>query len=152
MNCTVREVEMLLPSRETIVNEGCLKVLLADDHPRILDSAAKLVGSGYRIVATVHDGLLALDVARELNPDLIVLDIEMPGMDGIRAAQEMRRLGLESKIIFLTVHNDQDYIAAARTCGNGYVLKSRMGSDLRRAIEEAFCGHFFISRRVLEER
>ena len=142
---------MLLLSSTTIVSESCLTVLLADDHHRVLDSAAKMVSSGYRIVATVHDGLTALEVARELNPDLIVLDIAMPGMDGIHAAQEMRRLGLQSKIIFLTVHNDQDYIAAARTCGNGYVLKSRMGSDLRRAIEDAFSGRFFVSRRILEE-
>jgi two-component system, NarL family, nitrate/nitrite response regulator NarL len=126
-------------------------VLLADDHLRVLDSAVKLVGSSYRIVATVSDGLTAVEVAKELSPDLIVLDIEMPGMDGIRAAQEMRRMGLQAKIIFLTVHKDEDYIAAARASGNGYVLKSRMGSDLRLAINEAFSGRFFVSRRVLEE-
>lgn len=76
-----------------------------------------------------------------------MLDIEMPKIDGIRAAQEIRRLGLKARIIFLTAHEDEDFLAAARTCGDGYVLKSRMGSDLRHAVEEALSGRFFSSRR-----
>jgi DNA-binding NarL/FixJ family response regulator len=129
-----------------------LRVLLADDHLRILESAEALLGAGYRIVATVRDGLTALTTAKELDPDLILLDIEMPEMDGIRAAQEMRRSGLKARILFLTVHDEMEYIAAARMCGDGYVLKSRMGSDLRHAVEEAFSGRFFVSRRMLAVR
>jgi DNA-binding NarL/FixJ family response regulator len=127
-----------------------LRVLLADDHLKILENAKRLLEPDYRVVGAVSNGLLALEAARELSPDLIVLDIEMPEMDGIRAAQEMRRLGLKARIFFLTVYEDEDYIAAARTLCDGYVLKSRMSKDLPHAIREALSGRFFVSRRVLE--
>jgi DNA-binding NarL/FixJ family response regulator len=91
---------------------------------------------------------MAVEAARELGPDLIMLDIEMPKMDGIRAAQEIRHSGSRARILFLTVHDEEDYIAAARRLGDGYVLKSRMGSDLRNAIDEAFSGSFFVSHKA----
>ena len=124
-----------------------LRVLVADDHEKVLESARRLLDSDYQVVATVGDGLMAVEAARGLSPDLILLDIEMPGMDGIRAAQEMRRFGSKARILFLSVHDEEDYIAAARRFGDGYVLKSRMGSDLRHAIDEAFSGRFFVSLR-----
>ena len=127
-----------------------LKVLLADDHVRVLASVEELLRTDFRIVAAVTDGGSALEAAKELNPDLVVLDITMPGLDGLHAAQELRRLGSTAKILFLTVHEDEGYIAAARTYGDGYVLKSRMRSDLRHAIDEALAGRFFVSRRVSE--
>lgn len=126
-----------------------MRVLLADDHIRILESVQKLLGPGYHVVAAVNNGFSALVVAKALSPDLIVLDIEMPEMDGIRVAQELRRQGLAARILFLTVHDDEDYLAAARICGNGYVLKSRMGSELHHAINEALSGRFFVSRRFI---
>jgi DNA-binding NarL/FixJ family response regulator len=125
-----------------------LRVLLADDHEKVLESARRLLGSDYQVVAAVSDGVKAVEAARMLSPDLILLDIEMPGMDGIRAAQEMRRSGSKARILFLTVHDEEDFIAAARRLGDGYVLKSRMGSDLRHAIDEAFSGGFFVSHRT----
>ena len=131
-------------------SEAKLRVLLADDHVRVLASAEELLRSDFRIVAAVTDGRLALEAAKKLRPDLIVLDISMPGMDGLHTAQELRRQGSEAIILFLTVHEDEGYIAAARTCGDGYVLKSRMRSDLRHAIDEALAGRFFVSRRVSE--
>lgn len=131
-------------------NDARLRVLLADDHLGMLESARKLLSAEYRVVASVNNGRIALETARELNPDLVVLDIEMPEMDGIRAAQEMRRLGLKARILFLTVHNDEDYVAAARESGDGYVLKSRMATDLPHAIKEALKGRFFVSHRILE--
>ena len=96
----------------------------------------------------MSDGATAVDSVRNLSPDLILLDIEMPRMDGIRAAQEMRRLGSKARILFLTVHDEEEFIAAARRFGDGYVLKSRMGSDLRHAIDEALSGGFFVSHRI----
>ena len=127
-----------------------LKVLLVDDHLRVLASAEELLRADFCIVAAVTNGRLALEAANKLHPDLIVMDIAMPVMDGIDTAKELRRLGSNAKILFLTVHEDEGYIAAARACGDGYVLKSRMRSDLRHAIDEAFAGRFFVSRRDLE--
>jgi DNA-binding NarL/FixJ family response regulator len=140
-----------MPSLPTIENNDApLRVLLADDHIRVLDAVQMLLGPDYDVVARVSNGHMALEGARDLGPDIVILDIEMPEMDGIRAAQEIRRLGLRARILFLTVHSDEDYIAAARTLGNGYVLKSRMATDLHHAIQEAMAGHFFVSRHVLE--
>jgi DNA-binding NarL/FixJ family response regulator len=127
----------------------CPTVLLADDHVRVLASAKHLLETHLRVVATVTNGVAALEAVQTLQPDLVVLDIEMPGMDGIQVAKEIRRLGLPAKIVFLTVYCDDDYIAAARIHANGYVLKSRMGSDLRTAIDEALSGRFFVSQRAL---
>lgn len=127
-----------------------LRVLLADDHVRVLASVEDLLRIDFRIVAAVTDGRSALEAAKRLHPDLVVLDITMRGLNGLQAAQELRRLGSTAKILFLTVHEDEEYIAAARTHGDGYVLKSRMRSDLRHAIDEALAGRFFVSRRTLE--
>jgi len=124
------------------------KVLLADDRLEILERTKALLGSGFQVVAAVEDGLKALDAAKKLDPDLILLDIEMPQMDGIRAAKQIRHLGLKAKILFLTAYDDQDYLVAARLYGDGFVLKSRMASDLLNAIEAAFSGHFFVSHRI----
>jgi DNA-binding NarL/FixJ family response regulator len=129
-------------------NNPLLKVVVADDHEKVLESARRLLGSDYQVVAAVSDGVMAVEAARKLGPDLILLDIEMPRMDGIRAAQEIRRSGSKARILFLTVHDEEDYISAARRLGDGYVLKSRMGSDLRHAIDEAFSGRFFVSHRT----
>ena len=137
---------MSAPTR--LASDIRLKVLLADDHLEILERTKALLGSGYQVVAAMEDGLKALDAAKKLNPDLIVLDIEMPQMDGIRVAKQMRQLGLRAKILFLTAYDDQDYLAAARLYGDGFVLKSHMASDLLNAIEAAFSGHFFASHRI----
>ncbi len=143
------EAEMsVLPDRAK-KDDTRLKVLLVDDHIRVLASAQRLLGSRYRVVAAAHDGMATLAAAEVFTPDLVLLDIEMPAMDGIHLAQEMRRLGLTARILFLTVHEDEDYLAAARACGNGYVLKSRMSSDLQHAIDEAFSGRFFVSHRTM---
>ena len=127
-----------------------LKVLLADDHTRVLTYTAQLLTPDYHIVATATDGLLAVKAASQFKPGVAVLDIEMPGLDGIRAAQEMRRLELEARIIFLTIYDEEDYIIAARKYGNGYVLKSRMATDLCRAIAECLSGRFFLSHRTVD--
>lgn len=125
-----------------------LRVLLADDHLEILERTKALLGAGYQVVAAVEDGVKAVDAAWKLDPDLILLDIEMPQMDGLRAAKHIRRLGLKAKILFLTAYDDQDYLVAARLYGDGFVLKSHMASDLLNAIEAAFSGHFFASHRI----
>jgi DNA-binding NarL/FixJ family response regulator len=141
----------MLDSSHSQQSSATLKVILADDHIKLLDGVKKLLAPEHSVVACVNNGRLALEATLEFRPDLVVLDIEMPEMDGIQAAREMRRLGLETRILFLTVHGDEDYIAIARMLGNGYVLKSRMATDLRKAIREAMADRFFISQQILED-
>ena len=102
----------------------------------------------FEVIATAGDGLLALEAVARLSPEVVVLDIAMPGLDGIHTARQLRRSGCKAKIVFLTVQDDEDYISAALATGaNGYVLKSRMQSDLIPAIREALAGGVFISPR-----
>ena len=126
-------------------------VVLADDHPRVLESVSQLLQKHYNIVAAVNDGRKAVDAAIQFSPEVIVLDISMPVLDGFGAALEIRQLSPKTRIIFLSVQADQDYINKAVTHGAaGYVLKSRMHADLIRAIESALNGKPFFSACAAE--
>jgi DNA-binding NarL/FixJ family response regulator len=120
-------------------------VVLADDHIGILKRVSGFLAEEFNIVATVSDGIKAIQAAEKLRPDILVLDIGMPGIDGINAAREIKRLGIVSKLIFLTVQEDDDYIRTARAIGACYVVKCRMHVDLRSAIQEALAGRIFCS-------
>jgi len=98
------------------------------------------------VVGTVKDGLAALTAAGALLPDVIVLDISMPGMNGFEVAARLRQTGSKAALVFLTVHNDEDFVAEAKAVGGiGYVVKSRLVSDLTLAVLEAQAGHPFVS-------
>jgi DNA-binding NarL/FixJ family response regulator len=120
------------------------RVLLADDLPEILDRVTQLLGDNCEIVGCAQNGEEAIEAARTLDPDLIVLDIAMPVLNGIQAASRLRDSGCKAKVIFLTVHEDRDYVEAAFAVGAlGYVLKSRVATDLIPAVQEALEGHTF---------
>jgi DNA-binding NarL/FixJ family response regulator len=104
-----------------------------------------LVGSEYDVVATVGDGATAVRAVTELKPDVVILDIGMPGTGGIQAACQLRHLGLSVKVVFLTVQDDADCVDAACAMGASYVLKPRIYSDLMTAIKEALAGRLFFS-------
>jgi DNA-binding NarL/FixJ family response regulator len=92
------------------------------------------------------DGFTALEAARTLKPDVIVLDISMPGMNGLEVASRLREAGSTAAVVFLTVHNDEDFILAAKAAGAiGYVVKPRLFSDLTVAVQEARAGRPFVS-------
>jgi len=120
-------------------------VVLADDHLGMLDKVTEILGEEVRIVARVRDGISSVHAAREFKPDILLLDVAMPGLNGIEAAREVRRFGLASSIIFLTVQHDADYIQISREMGASYVLKSKMNTDLLVAIQEALAGRIFAS-------
>lgn len=121
-------------------------MLLADDLPEMLEAAAQLLRDDLDIVTRAQNGQEALDAAARLNPDLLVLGISMPLLSGIQVASRLRELGCNAKVIFLTVHEDPDYVEAAWSVGAlGYVLKSRITSDLRAAVQEVLSGRRFIS-------
>jgi len=112
-------------------------VVLADDHPGMLAEISKFPQPHCQIVATVENGVLAVQAISERRPDIAILDIAMPGMTGIEAAQRLLEMKSSTRIIFLTMQPDPDYVQAADTLGAGVVVKSRMRSDLLRAIETA---------------
>jgi DNA-binding NarL/FixJ family response regulator len=120
-------------------------VIVADDHPGILTVASMLLTGEFEIIATLADGATAVEAIAKLRPDIVILDIEMPGTDGIEAARQLKERGLTAKVIFLTVQDDSDYVDAACAMGASYVLKPRMYSDLLTAIKEAMAGRLFFS-------
>jgi DNA-binding NarL/FixJ family response regulator len=122
------------------------RILLADDHAGALAQAASLVGREHDVTGTVTNGLELLEAAQRLDPDLIVLDISMPDIDGFEAARRLKQTGSRSKLIFLTVWEDADFAREAMALGaSGYVVKSRLASDLCLAISEALAERSFVS-------
>ncbi len=118
-----------------------IRVLLADDHEAMLDRVARLLATECNVVGTVTDGQQALDAAMELEPDVLVLDISMPVMNGIETARRLKEAGSETRIVFLTVHDDPNIAREALEAGAlGYVIKQRIASDLVAAIKKAHAG------------
>jgi CheY-like chemotaxis protein len=121
------------------------KILLADDHTPILDWASKLLANDFEVVATVTDGRQALNAARRLEPDVVVLDITMPDLDGFQTAQELKQAGSCATVVFLTMHQEDEYVTEAIRCGaKAYVLKTRARWDLPSAIYHALAGRQFL--------
>jgi DNA-binding NarL/FixJ family response regulator len=112
-------------------------VVVADDHPGMLAEILKFLQPHCQIVATVENGILAVQAISEWQPDIAILDIAMPGMTGIQAAQRLVEMKSSTRIIFLSMQPDPDYVQAADALGAGIVVKSRMRSDLLLAIETA---------------
>jgi DNA-binding NarL/FixJ family response regulator len=129
------------------------RVLLADDHPALLALTAAVLADEYLVVGLVGDGRELLAEAERLHPDVIVLDITMPWLDGIEAARQLRRSHRPARLVFLTVHEDADFAQAALDAGGlGYVVKARLASDLLPAIRAALADRRFVSPIIsLEE-
>jgi DNA-binding NarL/FixJ family response regulator len=125
--------------------ERRLRVLAADDHPLTLANVSTLLAESFELVAAVTDGQQAVDAVRRLDPDVVVLDVTMPKLNGFQTARELTRTGSRAKIVMLTMHQSDDFVAAAVTSGAGaYVLKSRMASDLEAAIDHVIAGRLFV--------
>jgi DNA-binding NarL/FixJ family response regulator len=122
------------------------RVLLVDDNEEMLARSAAALTPACEIVGAVKDGPSALQAAEALHPDVIVLDISMPGMTGLEVASRLRSSGSKAVVVFLTVHDESDVIQAANGVGGiGYVLKRRLASDLVVAVQEALAGRPFVS-------
>jgi DNA-binding NarL/FixJ family response regulator len=125
------------------------RVLLADDHRPIIERVTVLLQSSFEIVGAVANGADLISEALRLQPDLIVLDISMPGLTGIEAARQLREAGSTARFVFLTVHERVEFVHACLAEGAlGYVVKSRLAVDLVQAMREALCGRRFISPPV----
>ena len=128
------------------------RVLIADDHALILDAFAKLMADECDIVGKVSDGRAAVEAASQLRPDLVVLDVTMPILNGLDAARQIRRKVPLAKIIFVTMTEDADVAAEAFRAGaSGYLLKRSAGAELMSAIGEVMLGRSYVTPLVTED-
>jgi DNA-binding NarL/FixJ family response regulator len=124
-----------------------IRIVLADDHQALLARVRRVLAEDYEVIGTVENGSQAVDAVLTLNPDVLVIDISMPVVDGLQAARQLQKANCRTKIIFLTIHEDHDFVAAAFTAGAlGYVTKARLSTDLGPAILEVMQGRAFISK------
>jgi DNA-binding NarL/FixJ family response regulator len=122
------------------------RLLLAEDHAAVRNVAMRLLEQEFEVVGTAGDGQTLIEAAARLLPEVLVVDISMPVLSGIEAAHRLRETGSTTKVVFLTVYEDIDYVHAAFAAGAlGYVVKSRMDTDLCLAIREALAGRLFVS-------
>ena len=128
------------------------RVLLADDHEMLLEAFKQLLQPDFEVVGTVGNGHDLLTAAVELKPDVIILDIAMPQMNGMVAARRLKQTMPEVKIIFLTVNEDADFASEAMRIGaSGYLLKSSAASELFQAIEVALKGKSYVTPLIMQE-
>jgi DNA-binding NarL/FixJ family response regulator len=125
------------------------RVILVDDHLAVSQQVARLLPGDFEIVTKLEDGAQLTSAVAEYRPDLIVLDITLPGASGIELASQLRQAKCTARVVFLTVHNDPDYVRAAFAVGaSGYVDKAGLASDLVPALHAALDGKQFISPSV----
>ncbi len=135
-----------------MVNDGrsasAVRVLVVEDFERFRRLICSMLRKmpGLQIVGEVSDGLEAVRKAEELQPDLILLDVGLPSLNGIEAARQIRTLSPKSKIVFVTQESDPDVVREALTFGaKGYVVKTNVASDLLAAVDVALGGRPFVS-------
>jgi DNA-binding NarL/FixJ family response regulator len=126
-----------------------LRILLADDHPMVLEGVAKILEDEFEIVGKVEDGRALVAAAQQLNPDVIVTDMTMPLLHGLEACRQLSQLTIASKVIFLTMHADVAYAKEAFQAGaSGYLLKRNAGSELIDAIHAVIQGQTYLTPLV----
>jgi DNA-binding NarL/FixJ family response regulator len=127
------------------------RVILADDHTLLLEAFKKLLVDECEVVATVGDGRALVEAVARLNPDVVVVDIAMPLLNGIDAARQIKQAQSDVRIIFLTMNEDPDLAAAAFHAGaSGYLLKRSAASELRTAIREVMKRRSYVTPLVTE--
>ena len=120
------------------------RILVADDHEEVRKTIVRLLKRKFEVVAALGDGPTFLEAVSRLKPDLCVLDISMPEMSGIEVAHRIKQSDSQIRIVFLTLHDDFDFRAAALETGaEGYVTKARMGGDLLFVVKEVLAGRRF---------
>ena len=128
-----------------------VRVLLADDHNVVRSGLRALLESTGRIdvVGEASSGEEAVDKARLLKPDIVIMDLAMPGMGGVQATRRITELGLEARILVLTIHDEDEFLIPALNAGAaGFLNKSVADTDLMGAIEAVVRGHSYLPRRA----
>ena len=125
------------------------RILIADDHRPMLDTLVQMLSRDFDVVATVTDGVAVVTKAEQLKPDLLVLDIAMPGLNGIAAAGRLRENGSRAKIVFVTNMRGREFVQESLALGDvGFVSKDRIVADLLAAIRQVLSGETFVSPTV----
>jgi DNA-binding NarL/FixJ family response regulator len=120
------------------------RILVADDHQEVRNKIVHLLEQQFDVLGAMSDGPSFVEAVNRLKPDLCVLDISMPSMSGIDVAHRIKQHDASMKIVFLTLHDDLDFRAAAAATGaEGYVTKVKMGCELIPAIREVLAGGRF---------
>ena len=128
-----------------------VRIVMADDHRMLAEGLRSVLEPAYELVEIVEDGRGLIEAAQRLQPDVIVADITMPLLNGLDAVEELRRLGCQAKVIFLTMHKDGLYAARALRAGaSGFVLKHSASEELLTAIREALAGRTYVTPAIAE--
>lgn len=122
------------------------RILIADDHALVAEAFKRFLATDFDVIATVHDGHTLIQAANTLRPDVILADIAMPFLNGLHAAERIKRVLPEVKLIYVTINQDPSIIAEAFRLGaSGYLLKTSVGSELMRAIHCVLRGRPYLS-------
>ncbi|MFC4592234.1 response regulator [Sphaerisporangium corydalis] len=131
--------------------EPPIRLLIADDHPIVRDGLRGMFAGdpGFEVLAEAGDGAQAVELARALKPDVILMDLRMPKMDGVAAIKELARLGVTARVLVLTTYDtDKDVLTAIEAGATGYLLKDTQRDDLIRAVRTARRGEAVLSPSV----
>ena len=128
------------------------KILIADDHKMFAQGLQGLLEDEFLLVGTVSDGQALIDEAERLRPDVVLVDISMPVLNGLDAVRRLTEKGNSAKVIFLTMHADDRLLAEAFRCGgSGYVLKQSAGEELISAIKQVLAGEKYVTPLIATE-
>jgi two-component system response regulator NreC len=131
-----------------------IKILLADDHTLFRQGIKTLLAaeSDLEVVGEAADAATAADKASELKPDIVLLDIGMPGPSSFEVARQIRRSRPDTKVVFLTMYDDEDYLLECMEVGaNGYILKDSPATQLASALRDVFRGGSYLSPKMLSQ-
>lgn len=128
------------------------RVLLADDHTFVLEGFKKLLEGHCELVGAVEDGRALIDAAVELQPQVVILDISMPRLNGIEAAKKLKKQSPEVKLIFVTMHAETVYVNEAFRAGaSGYLLKQSAATELAQAVQSVMNGDFYVTPLITRD-
>jgi two-component system nitrate/nitrite response regulator NarL len=128
------------------------RVLLVDDHKMFLEGLSSILKPHFDVVGRAANGEEALAAAQQLHPDVIVMDISMPVLDGVAATRRLQEMRTPAKIILLTMHTDPNFVAESLEAGaSGYVFKSDAGQEIIAAIRAVLRGEKHVSHRLAAE-
>jgi DNA-binding NarL/FixJ family response regulator len=126
-----------------------LRVLVADDHKGMLENLVRMLSSEFDVVAAVGDGGAVIAQAERVRPDLLILDVTMPVMNGIAAAARLKATGSTAKVVFVTMLHDREFVQQSSSLGAvGFVVKDQLVADLMPAIYSVLAGRPFVSSSV----